>query len=308
MLLPPDAAHTLPHPPRLMKRHDADGDLRSHGAIRPGPGTIDPAERNSNRAPGGGMSRAPEPCPGAGSEALLAPARNKCRTCARGPGGRPSPNSENRGLGAGVDFAPFLGEPSRSRQAAAPQSGRESGHGTALLEQSGCPPGGEGLPHPEIEMAWVAWLATFGGHWPILDRLAVALADNELLKAAPYMLVLVGFWHVSDPRRRAGARREIVAGVIAAGLAVVVSRLVQDFFTSVRPIWDPVQSHLFPPEFQRVVEPDYHSFPSDHVALLVPLALTVFRLDRLLGWIGLGWLLVVSLVRLILGLHYPVDV
>jgi len=164
------------------------------------------------------------------------------------------------------------------------------------------------LPHPEIEMAWVAWVATFGGHWPILDRLAVALADNELLKTAPYMLVLVGFWHARDPRHRAGARREVVAGMIAAGLAVVVSRLVQDLFTSVRPIWDPVQSHLFPVEFQRVVEPDYHSFPSDHVALMTPLALTVFRLDRRLGWIGLGWLLVVSLVRLYLGLHYPVDI
>src|SRR5215831_9803887 len=32
------------------------------------------------------------------------------------------PATEKRGLGTGVDFAPLLGQPSRSRQAAAPQS------------------------------------------------------------------------------------------------------------------------------------------------------------------------------------------
>lgn len=163
------------------------------------------------------------------------------------------------------------------------------------------------MPHPAFELALVGWLAGLAGRWVFLDRLAVVLADNELLKTLPYILVLVGFWHCGAAGLRRGARRDIIAGVGAAGLAVGVSRVVQNLMWSVRPIWDPVHGPLFPAEFQRVIDPDYHSFPSDHIALLFPLAVTVYRLNPMLGAIGGGWFGLIALVRVYLGLHYPLD-
>ncbi len=162
--------------------------------------------------------------------------------------------------------------------------------------------------HSPIEIGWIGALAHVAGRWPMLDRLMVALADNELLKAVPYVLVIVAFWHCRGARRRDTARREIVAGIVAAGVAVLISRVLQNTVPSVRPVWDPRYAGFFPDEFRRVIDPDYHSFPSDHLALLTPLALTVWRLDRRLGLAGLAWLALLAGVRVYLGLHFPLDV
>jgi undecaprenyl-diphosphatase len=163
------------------------------------------------------------------------------------------------------------------------------------------------MPHPAFELALVAWLAGFAGRWVLLDKSAVVLADNELLKTVPYIAALVGFWHCRTPERRRAARRHIIAGVVAAGVSVAVSRIVQNFVPSARPIWDPVSSALFPQDFRRVIDAEYHSFPSDHIALLFPLAVTVCQLDSRLGASGAAWLGVIALVRVYLGLHYPLD-
>jgi undecaprenyl-diphosphatase len=163
------------------------------------------------------------------------------------------------------------------------------------------------MPHPAFELAFVAWLADFAGRWVLLDKSAVVLADNELLKTVPYIAVLMGFWHCRTRERRRRARRHIAAGVAAAGLAVAVSRFVQNLVPSARPIWDAELGALFPQEFRRVIDADYHSFPSDHIALLFPLAVTAYRLDSRLGAVGAAWFAVIALVRVYLGLHYPAD-
>jgi hypothetical protein len=49
------------------------------------------------------------------------------------------------------------------------------------------------VTHPGVEVALLAWLADWNGHWPLLDRLAVMLADNDLFEATPFVTVLVAF-------------------------------------------------------------------------------------------------------------------
>lgn len=163
------------------------------------------------------------------------------------------------------------------------------------------------MSHPDLEIGVLAWLASFAGRWPLLDRLAATIAHNDLFEGIPYVLVLVGFWYADRADAGAARRREVLAGCLAAAVAVLVSRIVQNAIPSARPIWSPAHASLFPPEFHQAMDPSFHSFPSDHVAFLLPLAHAVYRLDAALGAIGAVWLVIVSLVRAYLGLHYPVD-
>jgi undecaprenyl-diphosphatase len=161
------------------------------------------------------------------------------------------------------------------------------------------------MRHFEFELSFLAWLASFAGRWPILDRTAETLANNDLFEATPYVLVLMGFWY--GAAARAAVRREIFAGGLAAAIAVLVCRLIQNGFASTRPIWDPVLQGLFPSEFQRLMDLSYHSFPSDHVAFILPLAYAVWRIDARIGAIGWAWFVLISVIRSYLALHYPID-
>jgi membrane-associated phospholipid phosphatase len=163
------------------------------------------------------------------------------------------------------------------------------------------------MSHPDFEIATVAWMASFTGQWPIVDRLAGTIANNDLFEAAPYVAVLAGFWYARNNRAGSTHRREIVACCVSAAAAVLVSRLIQNSVASVRPIWSPAHADLYPAEFRYLMDPSYHSFPSDHPAFLLPLAFAVYRLHRGLGALAGGWLVVLSAVRVYLGLHYPVD-
>jgi undecaprenyl-diphosphatase len=163
------------------------------------------------------------------------------------------------------------------------------------------------VTHPGVEVALLAWLADWSGHWPLLDRLAVMLADNDLFEATPFVTVLVAFWYSRPMRRRLSARGEVIMGLLAAALAVIVSRLIQNRLPTVRPIWHPVHGALFPAGAERLIDVSYHSFPSDHASFLVPLVWTVWRLDARLGTVGAVWLAFISLIRVYLGLHYPID-
>ncbi len=50
------------------------------------------------------------------------------------------------------------------------------------------------------------------------------------------------------------------------------------------------------------------SFPSGHMALLVPLGLTLWQFDRKKGAWFLALTLIVGIARIIAGVHYPLDI
>ena len=53
----------------------------------------------------------------------------------------------------------------------------------------------------------------------------------------------------------------------------------------------------------------WSSFPSDHAALFFCLAVSLWIVSRRLGWVALGYtLVVICLPRIYLGFHYPTDV
>ena len=159
------------------------------------------------------------------------------------------------------------------------------------------------MPHSELEIAIVLWVASLGGQYWFLDRLTVQMVSNATFRALPCVALLAGYWAGDDLKRRI-----VLAGFLGGGGALVVSRLIQNAWASPRPIHDASLSGLFRPEFQDLIGHDYHSFPSDHAALLVPLVWAVSRLQPRLGAATTVLLATGLAARVYLGLHFPTDV
>lgn len=104
--------------------------------------------------------------------------------------------------------------------------------------------------------------------------------------------------------RGRGVRRTAVAAGISAGLALLIGKIITQFYDRPRPfVAHPHAIHLF-----LAHAPDA-SFPSDH-ALASAAIVTAILLRRYWGW-GLFVLVFAAILdfgRVALGLHYPTDV
>jgi len=162
------------------------------------------------------------------------------------------------------------------------------------------------MPRFDVEIELVRWIASMGGQSWFVDHLALALVSNHIFRSIPYVAILAGYWTAAGAAGRGHAiRRRVLAGFLASGAALVVSRLIQNGFRSLRPINDPAFMGLFHPTFNPM---DLHSFPSDHAAMLVPLVCAIGTLDLSIG-AATGLLLASAmLARVWTGLHYPSDI
>jgi membrane-associated phospholipid phosphatase len=165
------------------------------------------------------------------------------------------------------------------------------------------------IPRWHVEVELVQWLASLGGRWWILDRLAIQLVSSLLLRSIPVVVILAGYWGAASAGERGrAARRVVIGGFLAAGLALVVSRGLQNFIETARPIHDAVLGPLFHGPFAGIITEDYHSFPSDHAAVLLPLLCAVATREWGVG-AATGLLLFAALLaRVYTGVHYPSDV
>ena len=96
-------------------------------------------------------------------------------------------------------------------------------------------------------------------------------------------------------------KRLIILIVLSVPLAYLLARLMGLFYSHEQPF----AVYGFEPLIPHAID---NSFPSDHVALGGAIATSVLFLHRRLGL--LVWLLVVSvgLLRVVAGLHYPLDI
>lgn len=162
------------------------------------------------------------------------------------------------------------------------------------------------MPRLSLEIELVRWIASLGGRSWWVDHITLALVISPLFRAVPSVAILSGYWAAAGSDGRGPeTRREVLAGFLSSGAALVLSRLIQDVFQSLRPVNDPRFSGLFHESFTAL---DLHSFPSDHAAMLVPLVCAIAAIQPLAG-AATGLLLACGLLaRIWRGLHYPTDV
>ncbi len=70
--------------------------------------------------------------------------------------------------------------------------------------------------------------------------------------------------------------------------------------------------HIQRPFIQNNIVPLFHesgySFPSEHTAVLTALAFAIYSINKRLGIICFIFMFIVALSRIIIGVHYPIDI
>ena len=140
----------------------------------------------------------------------------------------------------------------------------------------------------------------------VLSRIVMFVADAEVLKGGVLMAVLWGLWFAGGEAWRTTEIRSRVLMTVAGGFAALcVARTLALLL--------PFQSRPFEtstsdmPVAVRALE-SWSAFPSDHAALFFAIATGILMISRPLGLLALAHaVVVITLPRLYLGLHYPSD-
>jgi undecaprenyl-diphosphatase len=138
----------------------------------------------------------------------------------------------------------------------------------------------------------------------ILDYAMQALAGFDLFQGIPLVALACGAAATVGGRERA----RLVIGLFAAGLASLLSRLIQGMLPSLsRPIVDPDLGfqHPFGGDPEQWV--GWSSFPSDHATLLWGMAMATLLVNKPFGALAVAVAAVSSLARIYCGLHFPSD-
>lgn len=151
-------------------------------------------------------------------------------------------------------------------------------------------------------------ISAFDRHWfhivngwttvsPLLNDLAKVLA-----KLAPelWLVVFIVMWFW-PPRVQNNARRAVVYAVVSGILALVINLIISHVSYQPRPfVVEPV--HLL------LKHSADSAFPSDHAAGSFGFAVGLFYSSKRAGIWGLVFAAAVSVARVFVGLHWPMDV
>ncbi|SAK84510.1 PA-phosphatase like phosphoesterase [Caballeronia temeraria] len=154
------------------------------------------------------------------------------------------------------------------------------------------------------------WVVPFAASSFAFTHAVNAIAGFYFVKGLVPLAVLVAIWF--QPGETQQWRRETVVAALCAGLAAfLLGRLLALTLPfRLRPLYDPSVHLSFPVadvtgEAMRL----WSSFPSDHAALWMAIAVGIFFVWRWIGVLAIVHCAVfVCLPRVYLGLHYPTDV
>lgn len=145
-----------------------------------------------------------------------------------------------------------------------------------------------------IDLQLFTWINNMAGHSGLLDGFMRFLAsDAEYL----FYLAVVVYWFT----RTDANRRMIVEALGAACLSLGIGGVIGDFFYRSRPF---VAHHVH----QLIPHAINASFPSDHATAAFTIATAIFFYRRKEGFVWYVIAALVSLSRVFVGVHYPMDV
>ncbi|MFM0053583.1 phosphatase PAP2 family protein [Caballeronia grimmiae] len=141
-------------------------------------------------------------------------------------------------------------------------------------------------------------------------RAVADIAGLALFKALPPLAIMSAMWFKRDPSLE--HRREMVVAILSAAVVAFAAGRLSAVFLPFRhrPIYD-AGLHLTFSVASATGNPLrlWSSFPSDHAALWMSVAVGIFLVWRWIGVLAiLHCVLFICLPRVYLGLHYPTDV
>lgn len=140
------------------------------------------------------------------------------------------------------------------------------------------------------------------------------LVDNFIILTAvyfPYLVIIIAglfllFHHEvfkaeSPYRFFLQKKKEIFLVFITSGFAWVVSKILKSLIHIDRPF-------AVLPDITPLFPETGFAFPSGHATFFMALAFSLFYLHKRIGYIFMGFALLIGIARVAGGVHYPVDI
>jgi len=159
----------------------------------------------------------------------------------------------------------------------------------------------------QIDYAITSFFVRHSFHSYVVYRTIEFVADNDLFKGCFFAVLLWYLWFKDIPGAK-NKREHLVVTLITTLLVIGIALGVGNAMP-LRP--RPFLNSSFRFSFSDANDPyigNVSSFPSDHAALFISLAVGFLFISRKVGWLAIGYtILFVMLPRLYLGYHYLTD-
>jgi undecaprenyl-diphosphatase len=161
----------------------------------------------------------------------------------------------------------------------------------------------------DLDRSIILFLNQFEGRSRIFDQ-AMKLLTGEPLIQGSFLFLFIWWLWFSNGETRSEDRIRAIRAAVGIVAALILARATQILLHGrPRPVNDPTLAFVAPSGLGYEKLEHWSSFPSDHAVIYGAIAMVIWMRDRRLGWLAFAWTLVVgSLPRLYLGLHYPTDV
>lgn len=160
-----------------------------------------------------------------------------------------------------------------------------------------------------LDRSIILFLNQLEGLSGIFDRLMRLVTGQPLIQGSFLFLFIWWLWF-SNEESRSEDRVRAIRAALGIVVALILARALQILLPGrLRPVNDPALPFVVPSglDYERLEH--WSSFPSDHAVIYSAIATAIWLKDRRLGALAFAWTLVIgSLPRLYLGLHYPSDV
>lgn len=149
-----------------------------------------------------------------------------------------------------------------------------------------------------METSFVEWLNTLVHAHPLMASVVVEFSTWGV---PVFGILAVGLWFLSPPGDTTW-KRACTAGLFAAAIGLLTNQVISHLWDRTRPY----EAHAsIVPLLAKTTDA---SFPSDHATASLSIAFGVLFVSRRAGWIFLAFAAVVSVSRVMAGMHYPSDV
>ena len=138
-----------------------------------------------------------------------------------------------------------------------------------------------------------------GRHDGVEDPISAYASASEALFAVALIVLFAVVWG----RLRGLARRAAVGAAASAGVALLIGQALSHLVDRPRPF-------VAHPELVRIFAPHAAdpSFPSDHATASFAIATAILLRNRLWGSVALVAATLLAVSRVVIGVHYPLDV
>jgi len=138
----------------------------------------------------------------------------------------------------------------------------------------------------------------FAGESAVFDKIIIFLANYLQYPLVVLLLVAVYFWRISKPEKKKLLWTTLLSAAIAR---LGVTELIRFFYHRSRPFL--VYNDIHP-----LISKNEYSFPSGHAAFFFALAMAIYLYNKKWGiWFFIAAILI-SLSRVVAGIHYPSDI